>query len=283
MWDVKKTDLSKGEIMKNRGKTRLIGLALLLSGTLVGGTALAGPLVVVPNSNTNTEGTGSANAPNSRFPFDLGQTLVDSARYQQVYAASAFGALARPENITQIVFRPDGTPANANAFSTTLPDVQINLSTTSADPDGLSNTFADNVGSDDTVVSQGALSLSSQYSGPFGGPKDFDIVIDLPHHFQYDPSQGNLLLEVRNFGGGTPVDETTTPFDLQSTLGDSISRVGTGLNGAGGTADSTDATFADTGGLVTQFSFAVPEPSELLVFGFGLAMLSVFGYKRRRV
>jgi hypothetical protein len=259
--------------MNKYGKTRLIGFALLLSGTLVGGTALAEPIVVVPGMSATVEGSGEA-----LFPFDVGASLATSARYQQVYAASAFGALIQPENITQISFRPDADFAgSSSAFSTTLPSIQIDLSTTSVNPDSLSTAFADNVGTDDTAVFKGPLSLSSADTGPLNGPRDFDITIDLPNHFRYDPSQGNLLLDVRNFGGGI-----TTVFDLQNAPGDSVSRVGTNGLG-GGTVDSTMADFADTGGLVTQFAFAVPEPPGLLIFGFGLTVLAVFGRKRRRV
>jgi hypothetical protein len=52
------------------------------------------------------------------------------------------------------------------------------LSTTSANPNALSTTFANNIGADDTVVfGAGALALSSAFTGPAGGPKNFDIVI----------------------------------------------------------------------------------------------------------
>ena len=65
-------------------------------------------------------------------------------RYQQVYDTSQFGAVpAGGAYITALAFRVD---AGWSAFAATLPSVQINLSTTLKAPDGLSTTFANNVG-----------------------------------------------------------------------------------------------------------------------------------------
>ncbi len=81
----------------------------------------------------------------------------------------------------------------------------------------LSTTFANNVGPDDTIVfNRGPLALTS------AGTDLFDITINFDTPFLYDPALGNLLLDVRNFGG-TP--NTTPAFDSQSTFGDSISRL----------------------------------------------------------
>jgi hypothetical protein len=112
--------------------------------------------------------------------------------------------------ITQIAFRPDAFLGRA--FSGILPDIQINLSTITLGADGLSLVFANNLGLNDTIVfARGPLSLSSNFSGPVGGPMDFDVVITLTTPFFYDPAAGNLLMDVRNFGGGT-----TTVLDAES-------------------------------------------------------------------
>src|SRR5207249_8841041 len=106
--------------------------------------------------------------------------------------------------------------------TSTLPDIQIDLSTTSAGDDGLSTTYANNVGADDTVVfTRGALTLSSAFTGPPDGPKDFDIIITLTTPFLYNPALGNLLLDVRNFGGGF----TTVLDAVPNQTGDGVSPV----------------------------------------------------------
>jgi hypothetical protein len=221
--------------------------------------AVAQASIVVPNSLANTEGGG-----NNNFPFDS----TTSQRYQQVYAANQFSSGGW---ITQIAFRPDGIVGKV--FSVTIANIQIDLSTTGDAPDGLSTTFANNVGSDDTTVFSGALSLSSSDTGPAGGPKAFDIIINLTTPFLYNPGSGNLLLDVRNIIPATP-SGGAGGFDSQLTLIDPVmSRVySDDVNSATGTAD--------TEGLVTAFTL-VPEPGTVGLLAVGI-LLVVVGLSFRR-
>jgi hypothetical protein len=239
------------------------GAAFMALGTIGAAQAVT---VVSPSSLENVDG----NAYNS-YPFDISNPSapLTSQRYQQVYAATDFGALSQPQLITRISFRPDATLGSA--FASTLPDIQINFSTTNKAPDGLSSTFANNVGADDTVVyNRGSLTLASAFSGATGGSKDFDINIDLTTPFLYNPAIGNLLLDVRNFAGGT-----TTLFDAQLTSGDTISH---GYSSNFGSVNSAIANGVDSGGLVTQFTFApaTPVPFEFHP-GMGLLAIAAWG------
>jgi len=243
---------------------RSVRKAGLVVAILALGAVQAWANVIVPSALTNVEGNT-----NNGFPFNLANFGLTSQRYQQVYSSSEFSGLFL---ITDIEFRPDA--GGGAAFSSTLPSIQIDLSTTTAAVDGLSSTFSANVGSNDTIVFSGPLSLSSSFTGPAGGPKNFDIVIVLQTPFLYDPALGNLLLDVRNFGGGS-----TTQFDAENTFGDTVSRVTTNSNASG--VNSPTADLNDTFGLITSFSgvAAAPEPGTLALVGLAVAGLA---WRRRK-
>jgi hypothetical protein len=260
------------EVGSMQSSTSLLASALAL--VLIGGLALVLPggaaaepeiFIVVPAEFADVEADSFNN-----FPFSIGGLDELSQRYQQVYAASEFSALAEPGLITALAFRLNFE--GAEAFSVTLGDVQINLSATSAELDALSNTFANNVGLDDAVVFAGPLLLSSAFSGPAEGPKDFDVVIELQQPFLYDPSAGNLLLDVRNFTGGI-----STRLDASSVNTDTISRVQT--NPGAGAVDSPTG-FPNSQGLVT--SFTVPEPSATALELAALGILAALFTRRGR-
>ncbi|MCZ6793785.1 MAG: PEP-CTERM sorting domain-containing protein, partial [Planctomycetota bacterium] len=132
-----------------------------------------------------------------------------------------------------------------------------------------------NVGADDTIVHSGALALSSSDTGPLAGPKDFDIVIALSTPFFYDPSAGNLLLDVRNFVGAST---SIGFFDATGSASDSTSRV----YSVGGVNNVT-ALNNNTAGLVTQFDIApIPEPGSVVLVATGLGCMAFWRRGRRR-
>ncbi len=142
-------------------------------------------LIVHPHFITNEGGGGSS-------------SLFQTIRLQESYAASMFPT--QKILITEIRWRPSA-PAG-KAFTNTISNFQLNLSTFAGEPAQMSTTFANNVGADDTVVYNGPLALSSAFTGPAPGPKDFDMVVPLMTPFLYDPAKGSLLVDIRNFSGG---------------------------------------------------------------------------------
>ena len=211
----------------------VLALALLTS------PALQADTLVVPSAQESAEGNWGNDWP-FNFPHERGQ------RYQQVYDASQFPAY--PIIISEIRFRPDAT--EGDAFSSTIPDIQINLSTTASAVAGLNSLYAGNVANDDTVVvPRGSLALSSSDTGT--PTRDFDIVIALTTPFRYDPSLGNLLMDVRNYGGGV-----TTQLDAHVASGAPVGRVW----GFYGDVNSVMAHSVQSIGLVTQFTYT-PELS----------------------
>ena len=211
---------------------RTAGVLALLGGAILSGGAQT---VVSPNSLATTAGAAS-----NLFPFSPSSIQnVRSLRYQQVYNAGEFSALAGPFVIRQIAFRPNYS--SGNAFMGNIASIQINLSTTAKAADQLSPRFSENIGADETIVySLGPLALSSSDTD-LGNAYAFDIVITLTQPFTYDPANGNLLLDVQNFSGSY-----ATPLDAQKSPTDGVSRVyATDVNAATGTADTL--------GLTTQF------------------------------
>ena len=94
-------------------------------------------------------------------------------------------------------------------------------------------------------------------------PQPFEVLLVLQSPFYYNPSSGNLLLDIRSFSGGT-----TGPLDATDVLGDSVSIVSTGpANAVTG--------FAGTDGLVTRFTIiSVPEPGVQSLVTIGGALVA---------
>jgi hypothetical protein len=195
-------------------------------------------------------------------PFDTSS----SSRLQQVYGHGAFPTIA-PDSaflIRQITFRGDerALPIFGSAH---FPSVEVHLSTTSLNPDGISVVFNENIGADEkTVLGPGPVDLAWS-AGRFA------TFITLDRPFFYNPVAGNLLLDIRNYG-----PSTFAPLDAYDLPGDSLSITI-------GRADATTGFSAVTRGLATFFTLdivPIPEPSTtaLLLLSGALAL----GWKCRR-
>jgi hypothetical protein len=214
--------------------------------------------IVAPNANTSAEGSDQ-----NPLPF------ATTGHIQQLFSSSQFSSLGGPQLITQIAFRPDATLGQA--FSVTR-NTEITLSTTTRPIGGLSTTFSQNIGSNVTPVFSGVLAISSAFAGPATGPKDFDIVVNFITPFLYDPSAGNLLMDVKNFGGS---GGNTGSFDAASN--GTLSRLrSSDVNSL------TGDIAAD--GLVTRFttaSISVPDSSDSVAL-LVLSMAGLVALRRYR-
>jgi hypothetical protein len=196
--------------------TRKLSYLLIIG---LGGLPLAAALgvsLVVPNANALVEGDG-----NNGAPFLDSQ----SEHYQQVYSASQFGLLAtNGGRIDRISFRYHG---NYNTATIIYNSMRVTLSTTTNAVDNLSTNFASNLGPDSVVVFSGKYTLPPT---PF--PTDhqlhswpFPMTIPFSTPFNYNPTNGNLLLDIQwpyadTYAGNGP------PWpDAVYASGDSLSRV----------------------------------------------------------
>ena len=201
-------------------------------------------------------GTGNDNL----FPF--GTSSYYSGEYQQLYASSAFGT--SPFTINSIGFE---SIKILNPGSETL-TFSVGLSTTSASLSAPSTTYASNKGADFTTVFNGSITFTGQNNGTF------DLVVPTAP-FTYDPSKGNLLLDVvMQSSSGPGIASFTFGPDPQVTR----------IYNIGGI--STFPTVGVGEGLLTLFQGAstVPEPSAAvaLIAGGGLTLVGCRRRARRR-
>lgn len=190
-----------------------------------------------------------------------------SGEYQQVYTSSQFSG---PITITNIEFF--NTRDNARASSMNSGSWAISLSTTSADWNTLSSTFSLNTGSNNTLVFDGSLAQPWTFGDT--------LTIGLSKPFTYNPSSGNLLMDVVatdvSGGVGQPV---SIYFDANGY--NDANYNGNTIMGRvyliGGVA-----TVNSGYGLVTGFNAAVPIPGAILLFAPGLVGLAAMRRRFKR-
>ena len=219
--------------------------------------------------------SGDAQGP---APFNYYGT--GGSRVQQVYSSSFFNA---PISLTSLSLRayPGAAPSGFTGNTLNVSNVAINLSTTArGDETGtlLSSTYANNVGSNVSSVFSGPLTLSTKATGQ--GTQPFDYTINFQNPFLYDPSMGNLLLDVDVLGTTSGNGFGFLTFDTVNDVNDGIYSV---VNLNSGTAATGTLS---TAGAITLFSGtaiagAVPEPASWAMMILGFSVMG-FGLRGRR-
>jgi hypothetical protein len=227
---------------------RFLPALLLCLFLLTAMSATAGVVVGLPPDS------GAGNC----FPFGCSY----NAEYQQVYNSGQFSGTI---TITDLEFY--NTMYNSSATAMNTGTWTIDLSTTAADSNTISSTYASNIGADNTQVFSGNLSQAWAFGDTL------EIVLTTP--FTYNPLNGNLLMDV--VGSGITQPGGGIYFDVNST-DSAFTRVFC-PNGVACSPGSVDTGY----GLVTGFdggTSGVPEPSTEALFGLGVAAL---GLVRRRL
>lgn len=232
-------------------------IAVLLGACIAPATRAS--LIVAPNDLAATDGNF----------FD--QTPPGSARPLRllyIYDASQFAELSGPALLTAYTFRHDIDPGPSGPRTV---EAQIYASTTTRPVTGLSTVFDDNIGPNNTLVFSGTLTWQTANLPGAGNTRQFDIVNQLMTPFLYDPSAGNLALDLRYIstsGSAVRFDADTSP---------TINR----LIGLGSATATTGAILGS--GLVTQFTFQhVPAPSTFMLTSLGALGLLGGAWRRRQ-
>jgi len=183
--------------------------------------------VVVPNIRATSEGSS-----NNVIPW---RPSFGRLRYQQWYSASQLGG--NPTMISAVGFRPNGASFNL-AWTTTYVNLRVYLSHTTAST--LSSTFANNYGTDRTLVYSGTLTWDHPAN-------NWDwLEIPLSTYFNYDGSS-NLVFEAA-YSSGSETGSSPAVMDADSS---------STLHRAYGYSDTSTSGSVSTGyGLVTKFAFA---------------------------
>jgi hypothetical protein len=209
-----------------------------------------------------------------------------AVQYQQVYDASLFPGAVTITGLT--FFNHNFLPGSISTAG-----YKIELSTTAAAVDGLSDIFVENIGADDQLfacgIMGGLIGETNQFTIGAGGLVNLGPACDLVGFaydplggspFHYDPGAGNLLLTItKEFDPGD--FGIFLDFTASAPAG-TFSRAYSFTNS--GVADAIEVNT----GLVTQFTYtpdaaAVPEPSSfLLCLASSLLFALLFARSRRR-
>lgn len=215
-------------------------LFVFASTALIASTTAQFALVAPPVCAT-AEGTA-----NNVFPW--GRTA--DQRYQQIFDSTTFTSqnVGMPILINQLRFRANGTTASWPGGTWPGP-IDIMLSTSPVDYLAFSTTFASNQGANLTTVYSGPVTkLAGIGNGPTT-PAPWFIDITLTTPFLYDPSAGDLTLDVlMNAAGSTGT--VTTGADAESGANALCSRLW-----ADGTTATVAAGSSPNYGVVTEFGY----------------------------
>lgn len=235
---------------------------VLLAGTLC--TAAFGGTIVIPPSQASTPGNAT----------ELGPGVAGSGIYQELIGPTFPGPIA----ITGITFR---AAPGTGAFDLTFDALNVFVSTSPNFPNtigggaGMSSTFADNVGPDNTLVFSGT-NLTWSAPGCASGACPFNISIPFDAPFLFNPkASGGLLVELVF----TNLNDVNGSFDAQSYnspglfLGQVLSTGGT---------SATSGTFAYQGNIVQITETLVPEPANWGMTAGAAALLVIWRKLRPR-
>jgi hypothetical protein len=229
--------------------------------------AFPAPLtLVVPNGNTSTPGNSTDSIEGG--PLDI--------RFQQIYGSGQFSAAPAHLLITEFALRaaPGTGPATLSAgwldlYASTTPYFP---NTGAGLPLFVTDTFATNLGPDNTLVFSGPLALESP-GCPGPGVCPFDLSVPLTTPFLYERMKGRLLLDFHFVGlsGDGWLDARIFNYPPGGGVASLTAPLG----------ELTGEVFTE--GVITRFTYQeVPEPASSALLLGGLSTAALLEGQRRR-
>lgn len=168
----------------------------LLLSSLAFTAVAAAQAVVTPAGYATAEGNA-----NNAFPWNRG---TSSTRIQFVTDSSHFTGqgVTFPILIQQLRYRADAAAATTTWAGGSWPQVRIDMATCPVDFAAVSPTFASNLGPDLTTVHNGPVTVAGGSGNGTGIPGPWYITIPLSTPFLYDPSVGDLVVDIHQNGAG---------------------------------------------------------------------------------
>ncbi|MFY9344066.1 MAG: PKD domain-containing protein [Planctomycetota bacterium] len=169
-------------------------LACVIAAALAALPAAGQAALVAPNGLATVDGNN-----NGGYPWNVGS---QSMRIQFVYDSTNFTlqGVTAPVVIERLRFRPDAAIANWPGGS--WPAVRIDLATCTTDHLTVGASFAGNLGSDARTAFEGEVVVSPGACTTIGVPQPWHIDLLLTAPFPYDPSAGDLVVDVQLDGTG---------------------------------------------------------------------------------
>jgi len=154
------------------------------------GTQLRAQTIIVPNELAENDGNTYSTTPSG--------TDNNGTRVMYMHDASQFQALSRPAYLTGIALRPDQNPGPSGPRTGVF---KLYVSTSRRSIDQFSTRFADNIGADNTLVFDGTTTLTTANQPGPGNTRQFDQLFPFSTPFLYDPTAGNLVVDLQIFQG----------------------------------------------------------------------------------